>query len=174
MMPTTIRDSRPDDMSAIEEIYAREVLQGIATFEEVPPGIDELSRRRRAILDLDLPYLVAESDGRVAGYAYAGVYRARPAYRHTIEDSVYVDDAARGRGVGRALLSALIARCEAGWRRQMVAVIGDSGNAGSVALHRSLGFEEIGTLRAVGFKHGRWVDTVYMQRALGPGGATLP
>ncbi len=167
-----VRDSDRRDLPAIQAIYEYEVLHGLATFEEVPPDAAELGTRRQAILDMGLPYLVAEIDGQVLGYAYAGAYRARPAYRNTIEDSVYVSETARGRGIGQALLGALIARCETGWRRQMVAVIGNSANRGSVELHRRLGFEEVGTLRAVGFKHGQWVDTVYMQRALGPGSDT--
>ncbi|MDV7142534.1 N-acetyltransferase family protein [Tropicimonas sp. TH_r6] len=167
-----VRDSETRDLPAIQAIYEYEVLHGLATFEEVPPDAAELGARRQAILDIGLPYLVAELDGQVLGYAYAGIYRTRPAYRNTIEDSVYVSEAARGRGIGRALLEALIARCETGWRRQMVAVIGNSANRGSVELHRRLGFEEIGTLKAVGFKHGQWVDTVYMQRPLGLGSET--
>jgi phosphinothricin acetyltransferase len=130
--------------------------------------------RRASVLDLGLPYLAAEAAGQVVGYSYATGYRPRPAYRHTIEDSVYVAERMQGRGIGRALLSALIARCETGPWRQMVAVIGDSGNAGSIALHRQQGFRLVGTFEAVGFKLGRWVDTVLMQRALGPGGAAPP
>ena len=172
MPELTIRDSGPADLPAIQRIYAWEVLHGLATFEEVPPSAAELGRRRAAILADGLPFLVAERGGEVVGYAYAGLFRARPAYRNTIEDSVYVSETARGQGVGRALLAELIRRCETGWHRQMVAVIGNSGNRGSVELHRSLGFEEIGTLKAVGFKLGQWVDTVYMQRALGAGSST--
>jgi phosphinothricin acetyltransferase len=121
-----------------------------------------------------LPHLVAESEGRIVGYAYASLYRTRTAYRHTLEDSVYVRDGFAGRGIGRVLLAELIARCERGPWRQMIAVIGDSGNAASIGLHRQLGFREIGTLEAVGFKFGRWVDSVLMQRALGQGSKTLP
>lgn len=167
-----IRDSRPDDLPQIAAIYAHEVLHGLATFEEVPPSADELGARRRAVLDLGLPHLVAEREGAVLGYAYAGLFHARSAYRNTLEDSVYLAREARGQGTGRALLGALIARCEAGSWRQMVAVIGNSANLGSIALHRSLGFAETGTLKAVGFKHGQWVDVVYMQRALGAGSNT--
>lgn len=172
MSELLIRDSRAEDLPAIAEIYAYEVLEGLATFEEVPPSAEELGQRRQGILDMGLPYLVAERAGRVLGYAYAGLYRARPAYRNTIEDSVYVSETARGQGIGRALLAELVARCETGTSRQMIAVIGNSANRGSIELHRALGFEEIGTLRAVGFKLGQWVDTVYMQRALGDGSAT--
>ncbi|MBW8725668.1 MAG: N-acetyltransferase [Inquilinus limosus] len=170
----TIRDAAEADLPAIQAIYARHVLHGFASFEEVPPGTAELSARRAAVLAQGLPYLAAELDGRVAGYAYAGAYRPRPAYRHTIEDSVYVADGLAGRGIGRALLATLIERCEAGPWRQMVAVIGDTGNAGSIALHEALGFRRTGILQSVGFKFGRWVDSVLMQRPLGPGDATLP
>lgn len=161
-------------MSAVERIYAHHVLTGCATFEEVPPSCEELAARRAGVLDLGLPYLVAEMDGTVAGYCYATAYRPRPAYRHTIEDSVYVAEGLGGRGFGRTLLAALIGRCEAGPWRQMVAVIGDSGNAGSIALHVGLGFRPVGTLHAAGFKLGRWVDSVLMQRALGEGSGSLP
>jgi L-amino acid N-acyltransferase YncA len=169
-----VRDAREQDMPAIQAIYAHEVLYGSASFEEVPPTTDAMLARRASVLELDLPYLAAELEGRVVGYSYATAYRPRPAYRYTIEDSVYVAQGMQGRGIGRALLSALIARCETGPWRQMIAVIGDSGNAGSIALHRQLGFRLVGTFEAVGFKLGRWVDTVHMQRALGPGGDTLP
>lgn len=169
-----VRDATEADLPAIQSIYARHVLHGLATFEEVPPTTDELSGRRAAVLQLGLPYLVAEVDGRIAGYSYATTYRARPAYRYTIEDSVYVQDQYAGQGIGKALLGTLIARCETGPWRQMLAIIGNSGNAGSIGLHRSLGFEPVGTLKAVGFKLGRWVDTVLMQRGLGAGSVTLP
>jgi L-amino acid N-acyltransferase YncA len=169
-----VRDATAQDMAAIQAIYAQEVLHGFATFEEVPPTAEAMLARRAGVLDLGLPYLAAELAGAVVGYSYATEYRPRPAYRHTVEDSVYVAAGMQGRGIGRALLAALIARCEAGPWRQMVAVIGNSGNAGSIALHRQLGFRHVGTFEAVGFKLGRWVDTVLMQRALGPGGETLP
>ena len=164
-----VRDARETDLAAIHAIYAHHVLHGLATFEEVPPSVDELAARRASVLGLGLPYLVAETGGPVIGYCYATSYRPRPAYRHTIEDSVYVADGCGGRGIGLALLGALIARCEAGAWRQMIAIIGDSDNAGSIALHRRLGFQMVGTLRSSGWKLGRWVDTVIMQRALGPG-----
>ena len=169
-----VRDARPSDMRAIERIYAREVLQGLASFEEVPPTANDLLARRERVLALGLPYLTAAIDGRVVGYSYATAYRARPAYRHTVENSVYVAEGFQGSGIGRALLSALIARCAAGPWRQMVAVIGNSANAGSIALHASLGFRQVGTLQGVGFKCGRWVDTVIMQRSLGDGGERPP
>jgi L-amino acid N-acyltransferase YncA len=169
-----VRDATEQDMAAIQAIYAREVLHGIASFEEAPPTTDAMLARRAGVLELGLPYLAAELGGRVVGYSYATAYRPRPAYRFTVEDSVYVAQGMQGRGIGRALLSALIARCETGPWRQMIAVIGDSGNVGSIALHRQQGFRLIGTFEAVGFKLGRWVDTVHMQRPLGAGGDTLP
>ncbi|MCC8942051.1 N-acetyltransferase [Bradyrhizobium sp. Arg68] len=169
-----VRDATERDMSEVQRIYAHHVLSGLATFEEVPPTVDEMLGRREAVLAAGLPYLVADVDGRVAGYCYATAYRPRPAYRHTIEDSVYVLDSLRGRRIGVALLDMLIARTEAGPWRQMLAVIGNSGNAGSIALHRRMGFQPVGTLKSVGFKFGQWVDTVLMQRPLGPGDAALP
>lgn len=161
-------------MPEIQSIYAHEVLHGLATFEEVPPSIEQLLARRANVLELGLPYLTATLDGRVAGYSYAMLYRPRPAYRYTVEDSVYVAQGMQGRGIGQILLSTLITRCEAGPWRQMVAVIGDRDNAGSIALHQRLGFRPVGILDDTGFKLGRWVDTVLMQRALGPGGDTPP
>ena len=162
-----VRDAQADDMATIQAIYAHEVSHGLASFEEVPPSLDEMASRRARILGHGLPYLAAELDGRVVGYSYAAAYRERPAYRGTIEDSVYVAEGMQGRGAGRALLAALIVRCEEGPWRQMVAVIGDGANAGSIALHARLGFRCVGTLKAVGFKFGRSIDTVLMQRALG-------
>jgi len=169
-----LRDAADADLPAIQAIYAHHVRLGLATFEEVPPSAEELGARRAAVLALGLPYLVARAGGEVVGYCYATSYRMRPAYRYTIEDSVYIADGLGGRGIGAALLAALIARCEAGEWRQMIAIIGDTGNAGSIALHRRHGFELVGTLRSVGFKLGRWVDSVVMQRALGPGGTAQP
>jgi L-amino acid N-acyltransferase YncA len=162
-----IRDAVHSDLGAVHEIYAHHVLHGLASFEEIPPDVDEMRIRWEGVRALELPYIVAELDGIVAGYAYAGLYRTRSAYRHTIEDSVYVRHGMAGRGVGLALLTELIERCTGGPWRQMVAVIGDSANTPSIALHRKLGFREVGTLEAVGFKFGRWVDSVLMQRALG-------
>lgn len=169
-----IRDAEAGDMEAVQAIYAHHVLGGCASFEETPPDARELDARREAVVAAGLPYLVAQAGGRVVGYCYASAYRPRAAYRHTVEDSVYVADGLAGRGIGSALLGALIARCEAGPWRQMIAVIGDSGNRGSIALHSRLGFQPVGTLRSVGFKHGRWVDSVLMQRPLGAGDGTLP
>jgi phosphinothricin acetyltransferase len=161
-----VRDVAPGDFDAIARIYSHYVENALATFEEIAPSADDMRARHAAIAAVGLPYLVAEMDGKLAGYAYASTYRPRSAYRHTIEDSVYVADGFNGRGIGLALLAALIERCERGPWRQMIAVIGNSGNAGSIALHARLGFEHVGVLRDVGFKHGRWVDTVLMQRAL--------
>ena len=169
-----VRDAAEADMEAVARIYAHYVERGLATFEEVPPADEEMRARRLKALAVGAPYLVAEIDGEIVGYCYAAPYHARPAYRHTLEDSVYVAPGLGGRGVGGALLAALIARCEAGPWRQMVAIIGDSGNAASIALHRRYGFEPVGTLRSVGFKLGRWVDTPIMQRALGPGDSLPP
>lgn len=169
-----VRDAVDADMAAIQSIYAHHVLTGLASFEEAPPVTGEMMARRAVVLGLGLPYLVAERAGRIVGYSYASTYRPRPAYRFTVEDSVYVAEGCDGRGVGTALLGALVDRCEQGPWRQMLAVIGDSGNEGSIALHRRLGFVPAGSLRAVGFKFGRWVDSVLMQRPLGPGDTTLP
>jgi L-amino acid N-acyltransferase YncA len=169
-----IRDAADADLDAITKIYAHHVRHGLASFEVVAPTFDEFRSRRAAVLDSGLPWLAAELRGQVVGYAYASIYRARPGYRYTIEDSVYVDQALNGLGAGGALLTALIERCEAGPWRQMLAIIGDSANQGSIALHRRLGFTHVGTFASVGFKLGRWVDTVLMQRPLGAGDHTLP
>ena len=165
----SVRDAQPADMAAVQAIYAAEVLHGLASFEEVPPTPSEMKARRQAIVAQGLPWLVAERNGRVVGYAYAGPYRPRPAYRHTVECSVYVDASARGHGVASALMTELLACCERGGWRQMIAVIGDSGNEASIGLHAAMGFHHVGTLEAVGFKLGRWVDSVLMQRPLGSG-----
>ncbi len=169
-----VRDAEEADMPAVQAIYAHHVLHGLATFEEAPPSASELMKRRDAVLELGLPYLAAELDGRVVGYSYATSYRPRPAYRNTVEDSVYVAEGFAGRGIGTTLLGTLVSRCEAGPWRQMLAVIGNSGNAGSIALHRRLGFRPAGHLASVGFKLGQWVDTVLMQRPLGAGDTSLP
>ncbi len=169
-----VRPARPADVPRIVEIYRPQVLGGLSTFETTPPNEGEMARRLADIVSRGMPYLVAEAGGVIAGYAYANVYRARPAYRYTVEDSIYLDDAFGRRGIGRRLLDALIDDCAARGFRQMVAVIGDSANAGSIALHRACGFEWVGTLRASGWKLDRWVDSVLMQRALGEGGTTPP
>ncbi|HZS84730.1 MAG TPA: GNAT family N-acetyltransferase [Stellaceae bacterium] len=173
-MGRIIRDSAEEDLPAIEVIYAHHVRHGFASFEEVPPSLAELRRRRGEVLQRGLPHLVAVEAGAVIGFSYASTYRPRPAYRYTVENSVYVADGLGRRGIGRLLLATLIERCAAGPWRQMVAVIGDSGNLASIRLHERLGFGVVGTLRAVGFKHGRWVDSVLMQRALGPGETEPP
>jgi phosphinothricin acetyltransferase len=172
----SIRAVEPADLDAIQRIYAHHVLHGLASFEEVPPDAAELARRWHAIADAGLPYLCAtdRASGAMLGYAYAAAYRPRTAYRFTVEDSVYVAPEAARRGIGRALLRSLIDTCTDLGKRQMIAVIGDSGNEASIALHRACGFELVGTFTAIGFKHGRWVDTVLMQRRLGSGKGTLP
>jgi phosphinothricin acetyltransferase len=164
-----VREVGDADMAAVRGIYAHYALNSLATFEETPPTLEEMLARRSASVELGLPYLVAEAGGEIVGFAYAAAYRARPAYRFTIEDSVYVADGLAGRGVGSALLGELIAGCERGRWRQMLAVVGDSANTGSIALHRRFGFDLVGMLRSVGFKFGRWVDTPILQRALAPG-----
>jgi L-amino acid N-acyltransferase YncA len=161
-------------MTAVQRIYAHHVLHGLATFEETPPSFHTLLARRVSVIAAGLPYLIAERDGDVVGYSYATEYHSRSGYRHTIEDSVYVAEGLGGQGIGSTLLQALISRCETGPWRQMVAYIGDSANAASIALHRRLAFQMVGTLGSVGFKLGRWVDVVLMQRPLGVGDRTTP
>lgn len=168
-----LRDACADDAPAIQKIYATHVLTGLASFEEVPPDAAEMTQRMQTIQERGLPFIVAERDGQIYGYAYASPFRTRSAYRYTVEDSVYISNDTLRQGLGRTLLSEVIARCTAAGFRQMIAVIGGSDNQGSIGLHKHLGFEMIGTMPAVGFKFGRWVDGVRMQRALGPG-ATLP
>jgi len=169
-----IRPSREGDVGQIAAIYRHHVLHGLASFEEIPPDGDELAARRRAILARGLPYLVAERSRRVLGYCYAGPYRLRSAYRFTLEDSIYIDQAEVRRGLGRGLLTSLLDRCAELGYRQMVAVIGGSDTWPSIRLHAALGFTRVGTLPAVGFKFGGWVDIVLMQRALGPGATATP
>jgi phosphinothricin acetyltransferase len=169
-----IRACEEDDVAAITTIYAHHVLHGLASFEIEPPIEIEMRRRRLDVVSRGLPYLIAESAGEVVGYAYASPYRLRPAYRHTAENSVYLHPAWAGRGIGRQLMLALLAECEARGLRQIVAVIGDSANCASIGLHKSLGFRKVGVLRSVGFKIGRWVDSVLMQRDLGTGDSTPP
>ena len=170
----TIRDAAVSDMEAAASLYAHHVRHGLATFEEDPPPAAEMTKRLAAVRDGGFPWLVAEAGGMVLGYAYAGPYRARSAYRFTVEDSIYLSADAAGRGIGSALLEALLARCTAAGARQMIAVIGDSGNAASIALHRRFGFAHAGLLKSAGFKFGRWVDVVLMQRPLGGGDGNLP
>jgi len=170
----TIRPSRDDDVPAITAIYEHHVLNGVASFEEVAPDQQEIARRRSEIVARGLPYLVAERDGRVVGYCYAGPFRPRIGYRYTLEDSIYVDAGEVGRGIGRRLLAPLIERCTELGYRQMVAVIGGRETVASIRLHESLGFAHIGVFPAIGFKFGRWVDTLLMQRALGSGSDSPP
>lgn len=169
-----IRAATLDDIVAVQSIYAHHVLHGLGTFETEPPTLEEMGRRYTQITDDGFPYLVADDAGRVRGFAYANHFRARAAYRNTVEDSIYVAPDATGQGVGTALLDTLIERCTALGLRQMLAVIGDSANAGSIGVHRRCGFEHTGVMKSVGRKFDRWVDVVIMQRALGPGDTTPP
>jgi phosphinothricin acetyltransferase len=174
MTTLLIRPAAAVDIPAIARIYAHAVEHGTASFELVAPDEAEIARRFRALADGGFPYFVAANDGAIVGYAYAGPYRTRPAYDWTVEDSIYLAPDAQGRGIGRALLDRLIVESEARDFRQMLAVIGDSEQAASIALHRAAGFALIGTFRSVGFKFGRWLDSVLMQRALGQGDKTAP
>jgi L-amino acid N-acyltransferase YncA len=174
MSPPEIRPATTADLPAITEIYDHAVRYGTATFELIPPDLTEMTRRFGALMDGGFPYLAAALEGRVIGYAYAGAYRPRPAYRFTVENSVYLQPAIHRRGIGLQLLQRLIAESEQRGYRQMIAVIGDSANAGSIGVHTRCGFQMIGTHPGVGFKFGRWLDTVMMQRALGDGANTLP
>jgi L-amino acid N-acyltransferase YncA len=167
--PLTIRPSTDADLPAIQAIYAQAVLEGTGTFETEVPGVDEMGRRRQEVLGRNLPWLVAERGDLVLGYAYANYFRPRLAYRFCVEDSIYLSPAAQGQGVGRLLLAELMARCEAAGARQMLAVIGDAANAGSVGVHTALGFQHTGVLKSAGWKFGRWLDVVLMQRPLGLG-----
>ena len=172
-----LRQGEESDIPAIQAIYAHHVLHGLASFELEPPDQAEMLRRRSDVLARGLPYLVAEDQpgsGAILGFAYAAPYRNRPAYHWTLEDSVYVLPGEGGRGIGSALLGAVVERCTALGYRQMIAVIGNSANEGSIRLHARHGFRHCGTLKAVGFKHGRWLDTVFMQLPLGAGDDTPP
>src|SRR6266436_454200 len=174
MSPLQIRPAAAADRPAITEIYEHAVRYGTATFELIPPDLAEMTRRFGVLSDGGFPYLVAALEGRVVGYAYAGAYRPRPAYRFTVENSVYLEPAIHRRGIGLQLMQRLIAECEARGFRQMIAVIGDSANAGSIGVHTRCGFQMIGTHPSVGLKFGRWLDTVMMQLALGDGAANVP
>jgi L-amino acid N-acyltransferase YncA len=169
-----IRPSTGDDVAVVTSIYAWHVHHGTGTFEIDPPDEAEMGRRRADVLAKGLPWLVLEQEGTVVGYASANQFRPRPGYRFCLEDSVYLANGFAGRGYGRLLLTELVARCEAAGARQMLAVIGDSANAGSIGVHRALGFDHVGTTRAVGWKFDRWLDVVFMQRSLGLGASTLP
>ncbi|MEO7152153.1 MAG: N-acetyltransferase family protein [Burkholderiaceae bacterium] len=170
----TIRPSSDADAEAIRTIYDWNVRHGTGTFEVDPPDADEMARRRADVLGKGLPWLVAESAGRVLGYAYANHFRPRPAYRYCVEDSIYLAPEVQRQGIGRALLAELLALCEAAGARQVLAVIGDSANLGSVGVHRSLGFESTGLLRSAGWKFDRWLDVVLMQKSLGAGDRSAP
>jgi phosphinothricin acetyltransferase len=169
-----LRPAAQGDLAAIHAIYAHHVLRGLATFEEVPPDVEEMRRRHQDVTGRGLPYLVAAERGEILGYGYCAPYRARSAYRYALEDSIYIKDGHLGKGIGTRLLGELLCICEALGYRQVVAVIGDSANAGSVALHARFGFLRVGTLRSTGFKFGRWVDSVLMQRPLGAGDGAPP
>jgi L-amino acid N-acyltransferase YncA len=174
MSSAEIRPATEADLPFVTEIYEHAVLCGTATFELIPPDLAEMTRRFKALMDGGFPYFVGALEGRVVGYAYAGPYRLRPAYRFTVENSVYLRPAIHRRGIGLQLMLRLISECEARGYRQMIAVIGDSANAGSIGVHTRTGFQMIGTHPNVGLKFGRWLDTVMMQRALGEGAATVP
>jgi phosphinothricin acetyltransferase len=170
----TLRDALDHDMSAVQGIYAHHVIHGTASFELEPPTLEQMLQRRADIRGNGLPYVVAEANGEIVGYAYATLYRPRPAYRFTVEDSVYVREGMAGLGIGQRLLETVIQRCTDDGRRQMVAIIGNSENVASMRLHERLGFRKVGVFESVGFKHGRWLDTVIMQRELGEGRHSLP
>lgn len=174
-MSLHIRPSRDEDIAAITAIYAHHVLSGTGTFETTPPTEADMTARRADVLGKGLPYLVAEdAGGQVLGFAYCNWFKPRPAYRYSAEDSIYLSDAARGRGIGTQLLRALCEAAEAAGVRKLIAVIGDSGNAGSVGVHRAQGFSEVGVLRNVGWKFERWLDVVLMDKPLGAGNSTAP
>src|SRR3954466_13796868 len=174
MPPPDIRPAPEAALPAVTDIYEHAVLHGTATFELIPPDLTEMTRRFKALMDGGYPYLVVSLEGGVIGYAYAGPYRPRPAYRFTVENSVYLRPSIHRRGIGLQLLRRLIAECEARGYRQIIAVVGDSANVGSIGVHSGNGFTTLGTHPNVGFKFGRWLDTVMMQRALGEGATTLP
>ena len=169
-----VRPAAPQDLPAIQSIYAYHVLHGLASFEEEPPLLEEMHRRYDDVTGRGLPYLAAEEAGEVLGYGYCTPYRTRSAYRFALEDAVYVRDGRQGRGIGKAVLGELIARCELLDYRQIIAVIGDSANLPSIALHAGLGFVRAGNLRSTGYKFGRWVDSVLMQRPLRDGDGSKP
>lgn len=173
-MPVTIREAGAADLPAIARIYATEVREFVNTYEYDVPAESDMLQRFAGIVEQGFPYLCAELDGELAGYAYASAFRARAGYRWTVENSVYVAAQAQGRGIGTALLEALIERCARLGFRQMVAVIGEASNTASIRLHQRAGFQLIGTFPGIGRKHGRWLDTVFMQRALGSGASTAP
>jgi phosphinothricin acetyltransferase len=169
-----IRPAAPQDLPAIQSIYAHHVLHGLASFEEEAPPLEEIRRRYEEVTGRGLPYLLAEENGEVLGYGYCTLYRSRSAYRYTLEDSIYVRQGRQGKGIGKAVLAELIRHCAALNYRQIIAVIGDSANVASIAVHASLGFVRAGNLRSTGYKFGRWVDSVLMQLPLGTGDGTKP
>ncbi|MTJ81866.1 MAG: N-acetyltransferase [Telmatospirillum sp.] len=173
-LSVTVRDAQESDMAGVQAIYSYYVTRLAATFEEVPPSVEEMIARRAKTLARGLPYLVAETDGEVVGYTYAGPFRPRSAYRYTIEDSIYVAPSVPRRGVGTALLGTLVRRCTDLGYRQMIGIIGDSANQASIGVHRKLGFRQEGVLRGVGLKFGHWVDVVIMHRPLGDADSGLP
>ena len=174
MPAAAIRSATSADIPAITRIYADAVMHGTASFELEAPDEAEMARRMRTLLDGGFPYIAATSDGTLLGYAYAGPYRPRPAYRFSVEDSIYINTQAQRRGIGRLLLDGLIAESEQHGFRQMLAIIGDSAQTGSIELHRAAGFRMVGAFENVGYKFGRWLDSVMMQRTLGPGATTAP
>lgn len=174
MSAHVIRPATEADIPTVTAIYGESVANATASFELDPPNSAEMERRWRAIVDGGYPYLVAEEDGRILGYAYAAAYHSRVAYRNTVEDSIYLAPESRGKGIGGALLRGLIEECEKRGFRQMIAIIGDSAHAPSIRLHKAAGFAPVGTFASVGYKHGRWLDVVLMQRALGPGSELPP
>jgi len=171
---TTIRPSREDDIPAIAAIYAHHVLHGTGTFETEPPSPTEMASRRAGVLGKGLPYLVAEHDGELLGFAYCNWFKPRPAYRYSAEDSIYLAEAARGQGLGARLLAALSEAAEAAGVRKLIAVIGDSANAGSIGVHRGQGFTQVGVLKDCGWKFGQWRDVVLMEKTIGEGSSTHP
>ncbi len=169
-----IRASRAEDLAAITAIYAHHVLHGTGTFETEPPSMDDMSARRSDVLSKGLPYLVAEQEGQIAGFAYCNWFKPRPAYRYSVEDSIYLAQDVHRKGLGRALLAELLAHCETAGIRKVMAIIGDSANAGSVGVHRALGFAQVGIVEACGWKFGAWRDIVIMQKTLGAGNTEPP
>ena len=171
---TLIRPSRDEDLDAITRIYAHHVLRGTGTFETSPPTQDEMAGRRADVLGKGLPWLVIEVDGQVMGYAYGNWFKPRPAYRYSVEDSIYMAPESAGKGLGKLLLTELLAQCERAGVRKVMAVIGDSANAGSIGVHKALGFEQVGVVQSCGWKFGRWLDIVLMQKSIGQGDSTPP
>lgn len=169
-----IRPSRDEDVPAITALYAHHVRHGTGTFETEPPSVADMGTRRADVLAKGLPYLVAEQDGKIAGFAYGNWFKPRPAYRYSVEDSIYLAPGLHGQGLGRALLAELLARCEAVGIRKVMAIVGDSANAGSLGVHRALGFTQVGTIESCGWKLGAWRDIVIMQKTLGPGDTQPP